>query len=269
MVKRNLLLTILLTITYSTFVYAASAWSSQTITIPEEEIDVYGNEKGYQYYSDYADMPQNITYNKKDKNNNPDSKLMISFTPPNVSAATYSLNSSTGSIKCDGTTYILSKKNADGNYERVTINGRAYNLTDGLILGSANSDYYYDGKAYDIDSVGNFYAFKHQWVENTIYNDVYGEWKETNELLFKYEIPFNTLWKNRPLSEEEMEDYLNGPGYNLNPIENLGQYGNVNIIGPNRKIEVSEDENVIEGKPKPLNDTLNPMNAVSTTKKKK
>jgi hypothetical protein len=229
---------------------------------------VYGNEKGYQYYNDYSDMPQNITYNKKDKNNNPDTKLMITFTPPNVSTATYNLGSSTGTIKCDGVTYTLSKKNADGNYEKVTINNRMYNLTDGLILGNANSEFYYNGKAYSVDSVGNFYAFKHQWVEDTIYNDVYGEWKETSELLFKYEIPFNTLWKNRPLSEEEMQDYLNGPGYNLNPADNLGQYGSVNIIGPNRQIEVSEKENVFEGKPKSLNDTLNPMNAVSTTKKK-
>ena len=194
---------------------------------------------------------------------------MINFTAPNVSTATYNLGNANGTIKCDGVTYTLSKRNEDGNYEKVTINNRMYTLTDGLITSRDNSDYYYNNTAYNIDAVGNFYSFKHQWVEDTLYNDVYGEWKETDELLFKYEIPFNTLWKNRPLSEEEMEDYLNGPGFNLNPDENIGQYGSVNIIGPNRKIEVSDQDSTSNGKPNPVNDPLNPMKAKSTKKNKK
>ncbi len=252
-------------------VYAASN-SSPTIIrideIDEDNFDEYGNEKGYEYYNDYSDMPQNITYSKKEKNNNPDNSLKINFKAPNVKNATYNLGKNSGTIKCDGVTYSLSKRNDEGNYERVIIGGRAYKLTDGLITSRENVDYYYNNKAYSIDAVGNFYAYKHVWVEDTIHDNVYGDWQETNELLLKYEIPFNTLWKNRPLSEEEMEDYLNGPGYNINMNDNLGQNGDVNVIGSTREIEVTDEESIVSGKPKSLNDTLNPMNAKSTKKQK-
>lgn len=271
MFKRVILSFCLCSVFAFSCVYAASN-SSPTIIridgIDEDNFDEYGNEKGYEYYNDYSDMPQNITYSQKEKNNNPDNSLKINFKAPNVKNATYNLGKNSGTIKCDGVTYSLSKRNDEGNYERVIIGGRAYKLTDGFITSRENTDYYYNNKAYSVDAVGNFYAYKHVWVEDTIHDKVYGDWQETNELLLKYEIPFNTLWKNRPLSEEEMEDYLNGPGYNINMNDNLGQNGDVNVIGSTREIEVTDEESIVSGKPKSLNDALNPMNAKSTKKQK-
>ena len=89
---------------------------------------------------------------------------------------------------------------------------------------------------------------------------------QMEEYLFKYEIPFNTLWKNRPLTEEEKENLKSGPGVNLAPAGEYGLDGSLRIIGPYRKIEVTDGDRIVAKSPVAVKDPLNPMKAKSAKK---
>lgn len=270
MLKKVLLIIACFVIAIPSLIYAASG-SGETVVIPnidDSNLDEYGNEKGYKYYDYVEDMPKVIEYTAEEKNNNPDKHVSINYKKPNISSAVYNLGQNNGTIRCDGVTYVLSNRGEFGDYETVTINNVLYRLDDGLITASHTGQYLYNGVYYDVDYQGNMYAPKHKWVEKQLYNKVYGEWEETNECLFKYEIPFNTLWKNRPLSAEELEDLHSGPGVNLEPMEKYGLDGNLQIVGANRKIEVTDKESTATKAPVAVKDPMNPMKAKSTKKKK-
>ena len=244
-----------------------------TVDVDEDEdtteTDVYGNPIGYKYY-DYSNeyynsLPKEYNYQESDKNNNPDKYVTINFKAPNLSTAVYNIGGQNGVITCDGITYnLFNRDSLYGVYEKVVINNIEYKLNEGLIDARYTGEYLYEGKLYEVDYAGNLCAFKHKWVETVDGNQVYGDWEQTDEYLFKYEIPFNTLWKNRPLTDEEKELLNSGPGVGLKSFS-VGANSNntVNVI-----INKNNSSNLRNTKKKTIDDPLNPMKAQSTKKKK-
>lgn len=271
MLKKVLIILVSLMFSLSTVLYASSGGGAVAISSEDtmEETDVYGNPKSYKYYDYFQDMPKEYHYTAEEKKDNPDKYVTINFKAPNVSSATYNIGNKSGVIICDGIKYYLSNRNADGEFEKVTINNIEYRLHDGFIDATYTGEYMYNGRLYDVDYAGNLCAYKHKWIETVTDNQVYGDWEETEEYLFKYEIPFNTLWKNRPLTEEEKENLKSGPGVNLAPAGEYGLDGSLRIIGPHRKIEVTDGDRIVAKSPVAVKDPLNPMKAKSAKKVKK
>ena len=89
--------------------------------------------------------------------------------------------------------------------------------------------------------------------------------------MFRKEVPFNILWKHRPLSDEEKELLYTGPGVGLKSYSTgVSADGSAKVV-VKRKPEVAdvEDTKVDYLKKKVVvNDPLDPMKAKSTKKKK-
>lgn len=193
----------------------------------------------------------------------------IDYDKPNVKRAKYEYDYDSCTIQCDGITYYVSGKDEAGFYSTVTIGEHTYDIGKyGKIAGI--TDYYYKGEEYEVDEDGFIIGYKQNWkLHNDDSKVGIGEYVNT-KLLFKKEVPFNILWKNRPLTEEEEELLYTGPGVHIKTFSTgLSDSGDANVV-INRKPEIadSEDSGVGFKKQKPVDDPMDPMKAKSVKKKK-
>ena len=170
-------------------------------------------------------------------------------------------------------TYVVSGKDDFGFYTTVTENGRKYSIERYQKIAGIDN-YLYKGQEYEVDEEGYMVGYRREWVLSD-YTDYDGEKignYEDTKLLFRKEVPFNILWKHRPLSDEEKELLYSGPGAGLkNFSTGLSQDGSAKVV-MNRKPEVGsvDDTGTEYTKNKVLViDPLDPMKAKSTKKKKK
>ena len=119
-------------------------------------------------------------------------------------------------ITYGSTTYVVSGKDELGFYTKVSENGREYSI-DRYQKIAGIDNYLYKGKEYEVDEDGFMVAYRREWVLSN-HRDYDGERignYEDTKLLFRKEVPFNVLWRHRPLSEEEKELLYTGPGVGL------------------------------------------------------
>ena len=193
----------------------------------------------------------------------------LDYDKPYVKRAKYKYDDDSCTITCDGITYHVSGKDEAGFYSTVTIGEHTYDIGRyGKIAGI--SDYYYKGEEYEVDEDGFIIGYKQDWkIHNDDSKRGTGEYVNT-KLLFKKEVPFNILWRNRPLTDEEKELLHTGPGVHIKSFSTgISDSGDVNVV-INRKPEVvdSEESKVGFSKKKPVNDPMDPMKAKSVKKKK-
>ncbi len=169
-------------------------------------------------------------------------------------------------------TYVVSGRDELGFYTKVSENGREYSI-DRYQKIAGIDNYLYKGKEYEVDEEGFMVAYRREWVESN-YRDYSGERignYEDTKLLFRKEVPFNILWKHRPLSNEERELLYTGPGVGLNGFSTgHSQDGSAKVVVKRTPEVGSVDDTHVEYVKNKIvvNDPLDPMKAKSTKKKK-
>ena len=170
-------------------------------------------------------------------------------------------------------TYIVSGKDDLGFYTKVTENGREYSI-DRYQKIAGIDNYLYNGKEYEVDEDGFIVAYRREWVESN-YRDYNGEKignYEDTKLLFRKEVPFNILWRNRPLSDEERELLYTGPGVGLKGFSSgMNEDGTVKVVTKRKPEEAKVEDTKVDYLKKKVvvNDPMDPMKAKSVKKKKK
>ena len=176
-------------------------------------------------------------------------------------------------IKYENDTYVVSGKDELGFYTTVSENGRDYSI-DRYQKIAGIDNYLYKGKEYEVDEDGFMVAYRREWVESN-YRDYDGEKignYEDTKLLFRKEVPFNILWKNRPLSEEEKELYYSGPGVGLRSFSTgMNEDGTAKVVVKRKPEEAKVDDTGVDYVKKKVVviDPMDPMKAKSVKKKKK
>ena len=220
-------------------------WTSEQDPLFIVEVDSEGNTK--HIHLPYPDIT--IDYDKVD-----------------YKKAKYSFTNDSLIIKYGNDTYVVSGKDESGFYTTVNENGRKYSI-DRYQKIAGIDNYLYKGKEYEVDDEGFIVGYRREWVEN----DNRGSYEDT-KLLFRKEVPFNILWKHRPLSDKEKEDLYNGPGVGINGFSTgMNEYGTANVVVKWKPEEASVEDTGVEQLKKKVtvNDPMNPMQAKSVKKKKK
>lgn len=196
----------------------------------------------------------------------------INYDKVDYKKAKYSVLDDEVIIKYGKDTYVVSSKDESGFYTTVNENGREYSI-DRYQKIAGIDNYLYKGKEYEVDDEGYIVAYRREWVESD-YRDYDGEKignYEDTKLLFRKEVPFNILWKHRPLSDEERELLYTGPGVGIKSISHgTNEDGTIKIVSKRKPEEASvEDTGVGYAKNKvTVIDPMNPMQAKSVRKKK-
>ena len=269
--KKIVATSMMLVMLISTFSYASSM-GGNSATNENGETEVWERED---YYDEFGRVrPQYEEWDWRDVDEEteetPEAIIpIIDYDKPQTNRARYEYGDNSCTIKCDGITYYVSGKDEAGFYSTVTIGEHTYDIGRyGKIAGI--SDYYYKGQEYEVDEDGFIVGYKQDWkIHNDDSKIGTGEYVNT-KLLFKKEVPFNILWKNRPLTDEEKELLHTGPGVHIKSFSTgISDSGDANVI-INRKPELadSEDSKVGFTKKKPVNDPMDPMKAKSVKKKK-
>ena len=193
----------------------------------------------------------------------------IDYHKPNLNNAKYYVNDNSVTITCDGTTYYVYGKDAAGFYTKVDVDGKTYSLERyGKIAGQ---DYWYKGKEYWVDEQGFMCAYRVEWVQEKINGKVSRGYYDDTKLLWRYEVPFNILWANKPLTEAEKELLHTGPGVNIKSFSTGNNSdGTVNVIinrNQNKNTRDNAAKNALSKTT--IDDPLDPMKAKSTKKKNK
>ena len=203
---------------------------------------------------------------------NPYPDATIDYDKVDYKKAKYHYSGDNLIITYNNNTYIVSGKDELGFYSTVKENGREYSI-DRYQKIAGIDNYLYKGKEYEVDEDGYMVAYRREWVESNYRGydgEKIGNYEDT-KLLFRKEVPFNILWKHRPLSEEEKELLYTGPGVGLKSYSTgVSADGSAKVV-VKRKPEVAdvEDTKVDYLKKKVVvNDPLDPMKAKSTKKKK-
>ena len=255
-----------------TFAYASSM-GGQGVDTENGETEVWDRDDYYdefgrvrpQYeewdWSDYVEETEEIP---------PTIIPTLDYDKPHVNRAKYEYGHDSCTITCDGITYYVEGKDEAGFYSTVTIGEHTYDIGRyGKIAGIC--DYYYKGEEYDVDEDGFIVGYKQDWKKhNDDSKRGTGEYVNT-KLVFKKEVPFNILWRNRPLTDEEKELLHTGPGVHIKTFSTgISDSGDANVV-INRKPEVDDSEESKVGftKKKPVDDPMDPMKAKSVRKKKK
>lgn len=208
------------------------------------EVDSEGNEK-------YIHLPlEDIT---------------IDYDKVNYKKAKYNYEGDRCIITYGNDTYVVSGKDAAGFYTTVDINGKRYSIERYQKIAAIN-DYEYKGKQYEVDEDGYIVGYRQEWIDWGYGMSGYGDTK----LLFRKEVPFNILWKHRPLTDEEKELLYSGPGVELKSFSTgVSDTGIANVV-VNRKPEVADVEDTGVGYTKmvTVDDPLDPMKAKSVKKNK-
>ena len=216
------------------------------------EVDAEGNKK--EIFLPYPDVT--IDYDKVD-----------------YKKAKYHYSNDALVIKYGNDTYVVSGKDEAGFYTKVSENGREYSI-DRYQKIAGIDNYLYKGKEYEVDEDGFMVGYRREWVLSnyTGYDgERIGNYQDT-KLLFRKEVPFNILWKNRPLSDEEKELLYTGPGVGLKGFSTgLSEGGTAKVVVKRKAEEASiDDTGVGYAKEKiVVNDPLDPMKAKRVTKKNK
>ncbi|MBQ2205392.1 MAG: hypothetical protein II411_05815 [Lachnospiraceae bacterium] len=196
----------------------------------------------------------------------------IDYDKVNYKKAKYQYTNNELIIKYGNDTYVVGGKDASGFYTKVRENGREYSI-DRYQKIAGIDNYLYKGKEYEVDENGFMVGYRKEWVESN-YRDYNGEKignYEDTKLLFKKEVPFNILWKNRPLSEEEQELLTTGPGVGLASFSTgVSDDGTAKVIVNRKPEELSVADSGVDYVKKKVvvDDPLDPMKAKSTKKKK-
>lgn len=170
-------------------------------------------------------------------------------------------------------TYVVGDKDESGFYTTVTENGRKYSIERYQKIAGID-DYIYKGQEYEVDDEGFMVAYRREWVESE-YTDYDGEKignYEDTKLLFRKEVPFNILWRHRPLSEEEQEILYSGPGAGLRSFSTgLSQDGSAEVVVKRDPKKVFDEDSKVgfAKNKKVVNDPMDPMKAKPVKKKKK
>ena len=196
----------------------------------------------------------------------------IDYTKVDYKKAKYHYSDDSLVIKYENDTYVVSGKDDLGFYTTVTENGREYPI-DRYQKIAGIDNYLYNGKEYEVDEDGYMVAYRREWVESN-YRDYNGEKignYEDTKLLFRKEVPFNILWKNRPLSNEEKELLYSGPGVGLKGFSTgLSEDGTAKVVSKRKPEEAKVEDTKVDYVKKKVvvNDPLDPMKAKSVKKKK-
>lgn len=176
-------------------------------------------------------------------------------------------------IKYGNDTYVVSGKDDLGFYTKVIENGRDYSI-DRYQKIAGIDNYLYKGKEYEVDEDGYMVAYRREWVlsEHRDYDgERIGNYEDT-KLLFRKEVPFNILWKHRPLSEEEKELLYTGPGVGLKGYSTgMNEDGTAKVVVKRKPEEANVEDTKVDYVKKKVvvNDPMDPMKAKSVKKKKK
>ena len=192
--------------------------------------------------------------------------ITIDYDKVDYKKANYNYTGDKCIITYGNDTYVVSGKDAAGFYTTVDINGKRYSIERYQKI-AAIDDYEYKGQQYEVDEDGFIVGYRQEWIDWGYGRSGYGNTK----LLFKKEVPFNILWRHRPLTDEEKELLYSGPGVGLkNFSTGVSDTGIANVV-INRKPEVAdvEDTGVGYTKKVTVEDPLDPMKAKSIKKKKK
>ena len=166
-------------------------------------------------------------------------------------------------ITYGGETYVVSGKDDAGFYNNVTIGGKTYSLTRYGKIANID-DFVYKGKEYEVDEDGFIVGYRREWVDQDINKGIYVGGYDNTKLLFREEVPFNVLWRHRPLTDEEKELLTTGPGVGLKTFSvGVSDNGTANVV-----IQKKNNTKTNNIKKKALYDPLNPMQAKSTKKQK-
>ena len=211
---RNILLFMAISLTLAQGVLASSMGGSSVNTT---ETEVWENEDNYDEFGNllpqYEEWDFSDVIDEKD-DTPPDIIPTINFKAPNLNNASYTYGNGTLTITCDGITYNVYGKDSLGFFTKVSIGGKVYSIEKYGII--ADDVYTYNGEEYDVDDEGYIVGYKEVWKVHNDMNRRGGTADyEKTDLLFRYEVPFNTLYKNRPLTEEEKEYLYQGPGVGL------------------------------------------------------
>ncbi|MBR4315124.1 MAG: hypothetical protein IKP66_09470 [Lachnospiraceae bacterium] len=216
------------------------------------EVDAEGNEKEIHLpYPDATIDYDRVDY-KKAKYHYSDDALVINY---------------------GNDTYVVSGKDDLGFYTKVTENGKEYSI-DRYQKIAGIDDYVYKGKEYEVDEDGYMVAYRREWVlsEHRDYDgERIGNYEDT-KLLFRKEVPFNILWRHRPLSEEEKELLYTGPGVGLKGFSTgLSEDGSARVVSKRKPEEASVEDTKVDYVKKKVVviDPMDPMKAKSVKKKKK
>ena len=255
-----------------TFVYASSM-GGQGVNAENGETAVWEREDYYDEFGRVRPQYEEWDWNNVDEETEetpPTIMQTLDYDKPHVNKAKYKYDDDSCTITCDGITYYVSGKDEAGFYSTVTIGEHTYDIGRyGKIAGI--SDYYYKGEEYEVDEDGFIVGYKQDWkIHNDDSKIGTGEYVNT-KLLFKKEVPFNILWKNRPLTDEEKELLYTGPGVHIKSFSTgISDSGDVNVV-INRKPEIADSEESKVGftKKKPVDDPMDPMKAKSVKKEKK
>ena len=191
--------------------------------------------------------------------------VTIDYDTVNYKKANYNYTGDSWIITYGSDTYVVSGKDAAGFYTTVDINGKRYSIERYQKI-AAIDDYEYKGKQYEVDEDGFIVGYRQEWIDWGYGRSGYGDTK----LLFKKEVPFNILWKHRPLTDEEKELLYSGPGVSINNFSiGISDNGTANVV-VNRKPELADKEDTGVGYTKKVTveDPLDPMKAKSVKKKK-
>ena len=191
--------------------------------------------------------------------------VTIDYDTVNYKKANYNYTGDSWIITYGSDTYVVSGKDDAGFYTTVSENGRRYSIERYQKI-AAIDDYEYKGKQYEVDEDGFIVGYRQEWIDWGYGRSGYGDTK----LLFKKEVPFNILWRHRPLTDEEKELLHSGPGVGLKSFSTgVSDTGIANVV-VNRKPELADKEDTGVGYTKKVTveDPLDPMKAKSVKKKK-
>ena len=196
--------------------------------------------------------------------------VTIDYDTVNYKKANYNYTGDSWIITYGSDTYVVSGKDDAGFYTTVSENGRRYSIERYQKIAGIDN-YVYKGKEYEVDEEGFIVGYRVEWVENhdDSVSRASGYYDDT-KLLFRKEVPFNILWKHRPLTDEEKELLYSGPGVSINNFSTgISDNGTANVV-VNRKPELADKEDTGVGYTKKVTveDPLDPMKAKSVKKKK-
>lgn len=198
--------------------------------------------------------------------------ITIDYDKVNPKKAKYQYTNNELIITYGNDKYVVCGKDETGFYTKVKENGREYSI-DRYQKIAGIDNYLYKGKEYEVDEDGFMVGYRREWVESN-HRDYSGQRignYEDTKLLFKKEVPFNILWKNRPLSAEEKELLYSGPGVGIKSFSvGVSDDGNAKVVVKRRPEELSIEDSGVGylAKKVVVEDPLDPMKAKSTKKKK-
>ncbi len=259
---RNTLLFMVISLVLANGVMAASLAGGQANT---GETEVWDNPDNYDEFGNLLPQYEQWDFSDVEEEDftEPDIIPTINFKAPNLNNATYTYGNGTLTIKCDGITYNVFGKDSLGYFTKVSVGGETYSIEKYGII--ADDCYLYNGEYYDVDSEGYMVGYKEVWKEHNDINRRGGTADyEKVELLFRHEVPFNTLYKNRPLTEEEKENLYQGPGVDLSQMSfGLNSQGSANVVKKRDVVKTPANDKIGYTKKHAMEDPIDPMKCKS------